>query len=64
MIIAAEDIVSDAVIRRLVHEVRPELTITVSLPTRGRTYVEKKAQSLNETARPRASADRGRPRPA
>ncbi len=51
MIVAAEDLLSMAVVRRLVDEIRPELTIHVSLPTRGRSYLEKKAASLNQTAR-------------
>ncbi|HEX9985849.1 MAG TPA: hypothetical protein VGF69_21495 [Thermoanaerobaculia bacterium] len=51
MIVAVEDALSLAVVKRLVDGIRPDLTITTVLPTSGRTYIEKKAVSLNQTAR-------------
>jgi hypothetical protein len=50
MIIATEDSISEAVVRRLVSEFRPEVQIQASLGGKGKSYLERKASDLNRTA--------------
>lgn len=51
MIIAIEDIVGDAVARRLVSTVRPDLEIKSSIGNRGKGYLKGRARELNRTSR-------------
>jgi hypothetical protein len=51
MIAAVEDVVSEAVVRRLIAEVRPDLTISAVMRKNGRGYVYSRIRELNRTAR-------------
>ena len=51
MIIAIEDIVGDAVVRRLVSTVRPDLEIKSFVGNRGKGYLKARARELNRTSR-------------
>ena len=51
MIVACEDALSEAVIRKLVQVVRPDIAIQVVLGLRGKGYLEAKARQFNRTAR-------------
>src|ERR1051325_5703286 len=50
MIAAVEDAVSEALVRRLVAEVRPDLTIYQVMRQNGQGYIRSKARALNRTA--------------
>jgi hypothetical protein len=50
MIAAVEDAVSEALVRRLVAAVRPELTIYQVMRKNGQGYIRSKAGALNRTA--------------
>jgi hypothetical protein len=50
MIIAVEDALSEAIVRKLVCELRPDLTVEAVVGGRGRGYIEGKAAELNRTA--------------
>lgn len=50
MIVAVEDAVSEALVRRLVTEVRPDLTIHQVMRKNGQGYIRSKARQLNRTA--------------
>ena len=51
MIVAVEDALSEAVVRKLIAVIRPDLDISVVLGKRGRGYIQTKARALNKTAR-------------
>lgn len=51
MIVAVEDLLSEAVVRRLIETIRPDLTIWVVMRKNGRGYLESRARDLNRTAR-------------
>jgi hypothetical protein len=51
MIVAVEDALSEAVVRKLIAITRPDLNISVVLGKRGRGYIQTKARDLNKTAR-------------
>lgn len=51
MIIAVEDLVAEALVRRIVAEVRADLVIAVPMRLGGRSAVERKLSDLNRTAR-------------
>ena len=51
MIAAVEDVLTEAVLRRMLRELRPDLAISVFLGKTGRGYIEKRAIELNRTAR-------------
>jgi len=50
MIAAVEDAISEALVRRLVAEVRPDLTLYQVLRKNGQGYIRQKARALNNTA--------------
>jgi hypothetical protein len=50
MIVAVEDVLSEAVVRKLVRTSRPEFAITSVLGLRGKGYLQTKARELNRTA--------------
>lgn len=50
MIVAVEDVLSEAVVRKLLETVRPELTISVVMRKNGRGYLQSRARELNRTA--------------
>lgn len=50
MIAAVEDVLSEAVVRKLMAEMHPDLSIT-TVGMRGRGYLQKKSRDLNRTAR-------------
>lgn len=51
MIIATEDSVSEAAVRRLISVIRPELQVRAVLGNRGKGYLKARARELNRTAR-------------
>lgn len=51
IIAAVEDVLSDAVVRKLVTVIRPDLTISSVLKKKGRDYIQSQARKLNRTAR-------------
>jgi hypothetical protein len=51
MIVAVEDVVSEAVVRRIVTAVRPDLTVSVVIGKHGRSYIQGRIRELNRTAR-------------
>lgn len=51
MILASEDVLSEAVLRRLLSAFRPELAVSASLGLRGKSYLQSRARELNRTAR-------------
>ena len=51
MILAIEDSLSEAVVRKLVSIVRPELQVDTLIGRRGKDYLKSKARELNKTAR-------------
>lgn len=69
MIVAVEDVLSEAVVRKLVGEVRPDLSISIVMRKNGRGYIQSRARDLNRTARSfpvliLADLDRPEPCPA
>lgn len=50
MIIAVEDILSEVVARKILHSVRPDLSVTTVLGHRGKSYLKTKVRELNRTA--------------
>lgn len=69
MIAAVEDFLSEAVVRKLVGEIRPDLTISVVMRKNGRGFIQGRARDLNRTARSvpvfiLADLDRPEPCPA
>jgi hypothetical protein len=50
MIAAVEDAVSEALVRRLIAEVRPDLTLHQVMRKNGKGYIRSKARALNRTA--------------
>lgn len=50
MIVAVEDVVSEAVVRRLVSVVRPDLHISAVIRRNGKTYIQQRIRELNRTA--------------
>lgn len=50
MILAVEDTLSEAVARKLLSVVRPEISVTVAMGHQGRGYLQNRARELNRTA--------------
>lgn len=50
MIAAVEDVLSEAVLRKLVSEIRPELSLDVVMRKNGKGYLQSRARDLNRTA--------------
>jgi hypothetical protein len=51
MIVAVEDVLSEAVVRRLIEATRHDLSISVVMRKNGRGYLESRAHELNRVAR-------------
>jgi hypothetical protein len=50
MIVACEDSLSEALLRRIVAVIRPDLSVQVAIGNRGKGYLKAKARGLNRTA--------------
>lgn len=50
MILAIEDSLSEAVVRKLLSVVRPDIPVTVAIGNRGKGYLQNRARELNRTA--------------
>jgi hypothetical protein len=50
MIVAVEDVLSEAVVRKIVSTVRPDAVVTAALGLKGKGYLKNKAPELNRTA--------------
>jgi|SRR5262245_29504575 len=51
MIVAVEDVITEAIGRKLVATVRPDLEITAVIGHRGKGYLQSRARELNRSAR-------------
>lgn len=50
MILAVEDVITEAVARKIVSAIRPDLAITNVIGQRGRGYIQRRARELNRSA--------------
>src|SRR5262249_52523112 len=50
MLLATEDVVSEAVARKLIATIRPEFRVAGVVGNRGRGYIQSRARELNRTA--------------
>jgi hypothetical protein len=51
MIAAVEDVLSEAIVRRVVATIRPDVTLTAVMGRKGHGYIRSRIRELNKTAR-------------